>query len=331
MYRSLLTPFATFFLFIFNFWSCQDSNTPKDYLYLEGLAQGSTFNIQIDSQDTTFVTAILDLLKEQDTVFSLYRSSSYIKDINQSKRAAYNTYFAEVLKISDQIRKSSNGYFNPNVYQLFKYADTAQVLDAKKLEGLQKAAQHFEYEIRPDSILLGRDMELTFDAIAQGYTVDVIADYLESRGVLNYFVEVGGELRAKGVNSYGNTWTVGIEHPSRERKGIYVRKMGLDYGAIASSGNYRKFLNGDKERPHTIDPFTGRPKQTDIIACTVVAAKAVYADAYATAIMAMDEEVRKAFIASEQLAVLTITLKGDKVKLQYYNDVEDYIIEGRSR
>lgn len=330
MFRLQLMRYVTFFLFIFSIWSCgtkSEQNKTQEYLYIQGRAQGSTFNIRVDTQDTTVVQDVEHLLKEQDLIFSLYRDSSYIKTINQFKKAPYNQHFETVLKAAYHHFSKSKGAFNPNVYTLFKYADTAKVLNPSELKDLQKLSEDFSYEVGQDSIYFGNATRLTFDAIAQGYAVDVICDYFENKGIANYFVELGGELRVKGVNDAGQFWKVGIEHPSKERKGVYLRKVALKSGAVASSGNYRKFLNQDPNRPHTIDPRTGKPKNSDIIACTVIGKTAMEADAYATTMMAMNKEERVTYIAQEKIIVMTITQNGDKVKVEYYNGVADYMVE----
>lgn len=147
-----------------------------------------------------------------------------------------------------------------------------------------------------DGKLLKDDPRIMFDAsaIAKGYGVDVVADFLESKGVENYMVEIGGEIRAKGKNNKGKIWRVGIDKPiddpsslSREIQDV----IELGKGAMATSGNYRQFYIKDgKKYAHTIDPRLGYPVQHSLLSASVIAPDCMTADAYATAFMVLGLE-----------------------------------------
>ena len=142
---------------------------------------------------------------------------------------------------------------------------------------------------------------LDFNAIAPGYTVDILAAYLESKGITNYLVELGGEVKAKGKKNNDNDWTVGIDQPNeistdgRPLKAI----IKLKDKALATSGNYRKFYVEDgQKRAHIIDPHTGYPAKHNLLSATVLAGDCATADAYATAFMVMGLEKAKQFLAA---------------------------------
>ena len=136
-------------------------------------------------------------------------------------------------------------------------------------------------------------MRLDFNAIAQGYSVDLVYRLLASKGIENMIVEIGGELRAKGKNLKGNVWTVGIDKPIsgiefEEEKDRYQFKIKLEDKALATSGNYRKYYEKDgKKISHTIDPKTGFPARHSLLSATVIADDCMTADACATALMVM--------------------------------------------
>ncbi len=129
-------------------------------------------------------------------------------------------------------------------------------------------------------------VRIDLSAIAKGYGVDAVSDYLLGRGYANHLVEIGGELRARGVNVRGEPFRVGIEEPDPDR--IRVRlAVALDNRALASSGNYRNFYEvGGVRYSHTLDPSTRRPTQHTLLAVSVMHAECAVADAWATALMA---------------------------------------------
>jgi thiamine biosynthesis lipoprotein len=165
-------------------------------------------------------------------------------------------------------------------------------------------------------------MSLDFNSIAQGYTVDVIAQFLESKGDSNYLVEVGGELLSKGRNADGKIWRVGVDKPSEDidMQARFQFILDLKDKALATSGNYRKFYEKDGVKySHTINPFTGFPAQNRLLSVTVIHDNCMLADAYATAFMVMG--VRK----SKQFAKLHPELEIYLVYTGKDNDWKTYV------
>ena len=159
-------------------------------------------------------------------------------------------------------------------------------------------------------------MKIDFNAVAQGYSVDLVAAFLESKGIANYIVDIGGEVYAHGTKPDAEPWKVGIEKPSEnasdERK--ILAELPITNQAVATSGNYRKYYEKDGKRyAHTIDPKTGYPVNHSLLSATVVAGNCGYADAYATAIMAMGTEKALKFILEKHanLEIYGIYSSGD--------------------
>jgi thiamine biosynthesis lipoprotein len=150
---------------------------------------------------------------------------------------------------------------------------------------------------------------LDFNAIAQGYSVDVLASFLESKGIRNYMVELGGEVKAKGKKDNNEYWKIGIDQPNEVFKDerpleavVHLRDR-----ALATSGNYRKYYveNGQKHS-HIINPHTGFPEKHNLLSATVIALDCMTADAYATAFMVMGLEKSKQFLSKNKALNLEV-------------------------
>jgi len=142
-------------------------------------------------------------------------------------------------------------------------------------------------------------VQLDPNGIAQGYTVDVIADFLEKQNIKNYVVEVGGELRVKGRKPGDEKMKIGIEAPGDDELDISLKQkvVCIDSGALTTSGSYRKFYESKgKKVSHLIDPRTGFSSQNELISVTVFAKDALTADAYDNALMVMGLKKALAFV-----------------------------------
>ena len=135
---------------------------------------------------------------------------------------------------------------------------------------------------------------LDCSAIAKGFGVDEIGKFLESKGIANYMVEIGGEVRTKGYNPNGVRWRIGINKPDDDALSVnneIEQVIELTDISVATSGNYRNFyIKDNKKYAHTIDPRTGYPVQHNILSSTVLATDCSTADAYATAFMVLGLE-----------------------------------------
>lgn len=287
--------------------SCKEVTKKKVDLYgIQGYAQGTTFNIQyIDAENRDFQFEVDSILKAVDLSMSTWVDSSIISKINNGPAKAYlvDSIFKEVFWLSKEISRETNGAFDatlaPVIYAWGIGFSDPQKLDQAKVDSLLQFVGYDKFEMNGLELVKKiPEAKLDFNAIAQGYSVDLIADFLEEMGIGNYMVEVGGEIRASGKNREGEAWKIGIDKPvgvdeERELKGI----VSLSNSSLATSGNYRKFYEVDGVKyPHTIDPRNGFPVKHNLLSVSVIAEKAAVADAYATSLMVMGTEKAKVFL-----------------------------------
>lgn len=312
--------------------------TPKENIYyIKGEAQGTTYSITYIAKAPVEKAAIDSILQIIDLSMSTYIDNSLISKINKGENLPIDPHFEKVLSASMDIYKQSNGSFDPSIGQLINawgfgkkenhIPPTQKQIDSLlALTGMDKV----HYIDTPRGAFIRKDnpnIQLNFNAIAQGYTSDVIADYFRSKQISNFIVEVGGELAIYGKNILKNKpWRIGIDNPLQkpdEDREIVATVELTDCG-LATSGNYRKLwtdsLTGQKY-VHTINPKTGRPQPSNLLSATVIAPSAMLADGYATTLMALGGiEKAKDFLAQhkELKAVLLYSDEAHKGQIQKY-------------
>lgn len=273
-----------------------------------GFTQGTTYSVIYFNQGTDHQYQIDSLLLAFDRVLSTYQESSYISKWNKGEvnDLEQPPMFKEVVKRAKEVNTNSDGLFDITVSPLMKFwferdwktaeLDSSEVDSVMQFVGLQRVEFVDGNFTKRDS-----NVQLDVNAIAQGYSVDVLSRYLESKGIFNYLVEIGGELRASGKKPNDEPWKVGIDQPSSENlEHELALSVELNNEAMATSGNYRKFveINGQKFG-HTLNAKTGYPARTDVLSATVFAPDCMTADAYATACMALGFDRAKALIESD--------------------------------
>ena len=150
-----------------------------------------------------------------------------------------------------------------------------------------------------DSLVMPDNMSLDFNSLAQGFTVDLIGRYLETKNIHNFLIEVGGEILAKGLNDDDKIWRIGIDKPLNniDYNDRFQLILDLENKALATSGNYRKFyIKNGLKYSHMINPFTGFPAQNNLLSVTVIHDDCIMADAYSTAFMVMGVKEAKQFV-----------------------------------
>lgn len=268
-------------------------------IQLSGKAQGTTYHITWYAHDSTFGQQQIDsILAKIDTSLSIYNPQSLITRFNNSpKGVVMDNHFQIVFNKSIDTYRQTGGIFDITVQPLVQ----AWGFGPKKITGLPDSATIRSLKAcvsslnlyRKGNSLLKKKPCTTIDVngIAQGYSVDVIANYLEAKGIRNYLVEVGGEIRVKGHKQpTGEKMKIGIEAPGdNDFELTMIQKIvAIDSGAITTSGSYRKFYESEgKKISHIIDPRTGYPAQNELISVTVYAHDAITADAYDNALMVM--------------------------------------------
>lgn len=251
---------------------------------------------------------ILAELNKFDMSLNPFKENSIITKVNRNEPVELDSFFLTVFRRSEEISRTTDGKFDITVSPLinawgfgFQNMDsvTPEIIDSlKEFVGFEKISVDAEGNI----IKSDPRVQINTSAIAKGYACDVIADLLESYGIENYMVEIGGEITAKGVNDKQECWRIGVDKPIDDVTGMLhdlQTVLSLCNKSLATSGNYRNYyIKEGKKYAHTIDPVTGYPSQLDILGATVIADDCMTADAYATAFMAMGME-RSIEIAKE--------------------------------
>jgi len=296
------------YLFLLILCACSSSDN-RILVKNSGSAQGTYYHIQYMSNGgKDFHFQIDSIFKEIDSSLSIYKDYSLISKLNKGEDVKTDTLFNTVFKGAQKVFLESEGNFDCSVSPLVNawgfYKDKlgdSLVIDSAKFRKILPYVGFDKISLIADSLVLTKGMRLDFNAIAQGYTVDVIAQFLQAKEYSNYLIEVGGELLAKGKNADGNTWRVGVDKPSENinKNERFQFILDLEDKALATSGNYRKFYEKDGVKyAHTINPFTGFPTQNRLLSVTVIHDNCMLADAYATAFMVMGVRRSKQFVKS---------------------------------
>lgn len=278
---------------------------------ITGYAQGTDYSVKYFAADSLVGKAEIDsILVLIDSSMSLYKPYSQINKFNNSDAGIpLDKHFSKVMKRSFEISKDTRGLFDVTVAPLVqawgfgakpadKFPDSAEIKTLLTYTGMKYLRMKKDYlgKSRPE-------VKVDLNGIAQGYSVDVLADHLIRRGIRSFVVEVGGELRIRGPKPDGTAFRIGIEGPSPVANAAPVMKhvVALNEGAITTSGNYRKFIqNGSKKITHLIDPKSGYPLENTMVSVTVYAKDAMTADGYDNALMAMDMKEALAFVAARK-------------------------------
>jgi len=276
-------------------WSCQ--STPElVQMTNQGPAQGSTFSISyLVPEGVDYRKDIDSILKSMDQQMSLWVENSEISRLNRGDSVYLSNDFQGVILKSIYISELTNGDFDITIAPLIKAwgfsggtrKDSINVDSLMNYVGYKGLVAS-----RPGPMLekfaLPKGYQIDVNAIAQGYTVDIVSNFFRNANVHNYMIEIGGEVRCKGTNIDGRKWRIGIEQPQEERAaGQYQTIVVLDTMSLATSGNYRKFWVDERGQRvvHTIDPETGQPVISNLLSVSIIANNATFADALATACM----------------------------------------------
>ena len=268
------------------------------YQHNSGMVFGTTYNITYQC-DSNLHNSIIRELEKVDEALSPFNKKSVITAVNNNHDIEVNDMFADVFLLAQKISDDTGGDFDITVAPLvnawgFGFKNGTQptkhnIDSLKNIIGYKKVRLEGRKVVKKDKRLM-----LDCSSIAKGYGSDVVARFLQKRGVKNYMVEIGGEIVTKGISPKRVPWKIGVTRPvddslsvSKELQSV----INVTDKAMATSGNYRNFYykNG-KKYAHTIDPHTGYPVQQNILSATVIAENCATADAYATAFMVMGLE-----------------------------------------
>ena len=286
------------------FWgSCKPEPQPER---VQGSAQGTYYSIiYFDQQHRNLKPQIDSLLDAFDRSVSLWVPQSILSRVNRNENPVIlDKWFTDNFNYSQQVAKATNGAFDCTVEPLvqawgFGFDESTNV-DTAIVDSLMEFTGYQKVKIVDNKIVKSDDrLKIDFNAIAQGYSVDVVAAFLEKKGIDNYLIDIGGEVKAKGEKPGGKPWRVGIEKPAEHKEDDRVLKavIGLKNRSVATSGSYRKYYEKNGIRySHTIDPKTGYPVKHSLLSVSVVAGNTALADAYATSFMVMGFEKSHDFV-----------------------------------
>ena len=279
---------------------------------------------------------IESILDKVNLSMSTYRSDSEISRFNVlvvDEWLAISAGFVTVLDAALTVGEASGGAYDVTVgplVNLWGFGPQAREDSVPDKGELEVLLQHVgQGKLRLDrqgrKLLKTDELSLDFSSVAKGYAVDLVANWLGSRGVNDYLVEVGGEMRLSGKKSGGELWRVAIESPD-SLHGSVATAISLSDSAVATSGDYRNYFEVDGKRfSHTIDPRTGYPVEHDLVSVTVVHSRAMMADAWATALTVLGADRAMEVALTEGLAVYFIRREGDSYISSYSPPFENYL------
>ena len=318
-----------FILVFVVFFSC--SSADDEILVINsGEAQGTYYHIKyMSSNGKDYNNQIDSIIQKVDSSLSIYKDFSLISKLNNYQNLLVDTLFKSVYIAAEHVFLQTKGYFDCTVSPLVnawgfynQNLDTLPLVDSLRISLILKHVGFQKIELISDSLLLPKNMKLDFNALAQGFTIDLIADYFQNMNVINYMIEIGGEVIAHGKNDRGDIWKIGIDKPLQEPdlNDRFQLILNLENKALATSGSYRKFYEVDGVRySHTINPFNGFPTQNKLLSVSVVHSSCMLADAYATAFMVMGvRETKRFVIENSDIDVFM-------VYLDEFGDMKNYI------
>ena len=297
----------------------------------QGYALGTSYGVQYAPIDHSFDSVqqgIDSLFYVINASLSTYLPASAISQINQGNSLVIvDKHFQKVYVQADKVWKATKGYFDPTIgawVNAYGFGPDKALTNISKLQrdSLMQITGWDKIHLTPDHRIRKEKPEIyiDFNALAKGYAVDVIADYLIQLGSQNHLVEIGGEVVAKGNSpKSGKAWKIGIDKPNETGERSLQSIVALSNLALATSGNYRKFrldeLTGDKY-VHSINPLSGIPVRSKVLSVSVKAPNCMMADAYATALMVMPFDESKALIESNNSLAAYWILSSDGGQLE---------------
>lgn len=297
----------------------------SSYKVFGGYAQGGTYTVKVNFSPVKLspeavASSIDSILTLVDTTLSGYNGMSQLSRLNRGERIAPSPLLMEIYAYSYDMYRRTGGALDVSSAPLFdiwgfgftadSLPEPARVSEALARCGMDRLVADMREVLPEDGTLCAADLllgegeapKLNFNAIAQGWTCDMVASYLHSIGVEDMLVDIG-EIYCEGLNPSSKPWTLGVdrpvdgnETPGAELSGIWHSDGGA-YGVV-TSGNYRKFYIRDGRKfAHTIDPRMGYPVQHNLLSATIVAPAAAEADALATYCMVIGLDAAREFIS----------------------------------
>lgn len=302
--------------------------TEPTYKVVDGVMLGTRLHIIADSPCDTLYRGAMALDAEAKRSMSIFEENSLLNRLNRNQTDSLDRHITRNILLADSIHRLSGGAYDITVKPLVEAWGFAG-REAQQQPNIDSILQFVGMEkIRIEAGRLKKTdprVAIDLNSIAKGYTVDLLAEYIEQTGAENYIVDIGGEVRCKGHNRQGNPWRIGVESPfdGNMTDGEYIeRRIALTSGAMATSGNYRRYYLNEKGEKiaHTIDPRTGYSNPSRLLSATVVAPTCAEADALCTMLLAMGDKAAMAFAeAHPTMAVYLIFAPREGEQFEEYS------------
>lgn len=269
-----------------------------DFTVVDGVMLGTTLHVVADVKGISsqeLYAAVMELDREAKASMSIYDPMSLLSRLNRNETDTVDRHIAFNLHLADSIGALSDGRYDVTVKPLVEAWGFAgkERTEHPNIDSILEFVGREKVRVAGGRLVKDDPrVQLDFNSVAKGYTVDLLAALVEKYGAENYIVDIGGEVRCRGVNRQGQAWRIGVETPfdGNMSNGEYLQKrIQMTGGGMATSGNYRRFYldeEGNKVA-HTIDPRTGRSALSRLLSVTVVAPTCAEADAMGTMFLAM--------------------------------------------
>ena len=308
-------------------WGC--GGPEPAYVTVDGTMLGTTLHIAADVRGTApqqLYEAAMALDREIKASMSIFDEASLLSRINRNETDSVDRHIAFNLRLADSIGAMSDGRYDVTIKPLVEawgFAGRERAADPN-IDSLLAFVGRGKVRIDGGRLVKSDPrVQLDFNSVAKGYTVDLLAELVERFGAENYVVDIGGEVRCRGVNPRGAAWRIGIETPfdGNMTDGEYLQtRLQMRCGALATSGNYRRFyLDGEGRKvAHTIDPLTGRSVVSRLLSATVAAPTCAEADALGTMFMALGADDALAAAARMPQTAVYFILAGEDGEFEEY-------------
>lgn len=316
------------FLFLLTCCFLTGCNTVEKQQFF-GTTQGSYYSIiYFDEQNRDFSSDFDSIFKEIENTLSLWDENSMIRKVNRNEDVELNQIFIDNFNYAMEAAELTDGLFDPTVGPLvsawgFHYKEGMEMTPAI-VDSLRQLVDYRKVKIENGRVVKANpNMTLDFNAVAQGYTTDMIGEFLLSNNVNNFLVDVGGEIMARGSKPNDEPWKVGIEKPAatKDSERIVQEIVELNNQSIVTSGNYRKYVEKNGKRySHSLNPKTGYPSENNLLSATVICDNTAWADCLASICMVVGmENAMEILETQENVKAYFIYLDGNEVKEGFYN------------
>ena len=335
----------SFAILLLTLTACDNTNNSNNIITLSGPTMGTVYTVKIADLNAStkydaLKTNIEKLLVHINQLMSTYLDDSELSLINQSDSTDWLKVSDELWKVMQEARQISvlsDGAFDVTVGPLVNLwgfgpeevtndmlPDEKTIADKRQITGYEKIEYHVnEKKIRKQHA----EIYIDLSAIAKGYAVDEVAELLDQYGYENYMVDIGGELKTKGIPSEERGWRLGLEKPVVDNRSVH-KILELNGLAMATSGDYRNFFEVDgKHYSHTINPKTGKPVEHKLASVSVLHDSAMRGDALATALNVLGPEDGLQLAEEQNVAAYFIVYEGEQYKEFSTHGFEQYVVE----